>query len=527
MQGHGGQNGIKSAAPEPQEQQASLPPATAAAGARAGAGAEPAAQPPGPHPQLMVMTKVPPIKAETHAGSSESEATAQQEHSGHSGGTPATAAGPPAPSLAQGPPTAPRASAAPGAAAAAAIKPGVQFLARPGGPFTLPLHLSVAPLTTHLGLGPGGAAAGAAGRPGAAGAGAGSRPGPPLLTTLLPQLAAAAAAAGGHGPHAVPVSGGLQLMTGQTLTLHGQPMLTSSGGMVVPLLQLPMSASSQQQGGPGTSSGIQLQLPQQHGQQVFQIIASPQMLAAAAAAAGRGPGAGGGPGPGAANGGVTSGTHPTLGHTLKLPPGFLPVWQHAGGVSSSGHHPGGAMLPGVLPLSLLPASHALQAGAAAAAAAAAAAHRGAMGRPPLSGRGTAGASSSGSGSSRRAVSLKGPCMHCGTTISSQWRSGPSDKPVLCNACGLYYRKLSTLPQHTCQVANQQAVSWGMLAGRDVLAIRSLLAGSVLLAVRGMLAGRGFFQAGYARRQVGVVLAPIRSRAVHGTGAASCCVRGMS
>jgi hypothetical protein len=49
-------------------------------------------------------------------------------------------------------------------------------------------------------------------------------------------------------------------------------------------------------------------------------------------------------------------------------------------------------------------------------------------------------------------------MHCGTTISSQWRSGPSDKPVLCNACGLYYRKLSTLPQHTCQVANQQQVS---------------------------------------------------------------------
>lgn len=53
---------------------------------------------------------------------------------------------------------------------------------------------------------------------------------------------------------------------------------------------------------------------------------------------------------------------------------------------------------------------------------------------------------------RRGLSSRGPCFHCGTTISSQWRSGPAHKPVLCNACGLYFRKVQSLPDHTCQVA---------------------------------------------------------------------------
>lgn len=53
---------------------------------------------------------------------------------------------------------------------------------------------------------------------------------------------------------------------------------------------------------------------------------------------------------------------------------------------------------------------------------------------------------------RRSLSSRGPCFHCGTTYSSQWRSGPPHKPVLCNACGLYYRKVQSLPDHTCQVA---------------------------------------------------------------------------
>lgn len=59
--------------------------------------------------------------------------------------------------------------------------------------------------------------------------------------------------------------------------------------------------------------------------------------------------------------------------------------------------------------------------------------------------------------SRRGLALRGPCFHCGTTISSQWRSGPADKPVLCNACGLYYRKVQSLPDHTCQVAGALSV----------------------------------------------------------------------
>lgn len=70
----------------------------------------------------------------------------------------------------------------------------------------------------------------------------------------------------------------------------------------------------------------------------------------------------------------------------------------------------------------------------------------------------AAAGQAGQAGCRRSLALRGPCYHCGTTISSQWRSGPPDKPVLCNACGLYYRKVSSLPDHTCQVAGALSVS---------------------------------------------------------------------
>lgn len=70
---------------------------------------------------------------------------------------------------------------------------------------------------------------------------------------------------------------------------------------------------------------------------------------------------------------------------------------------------------------------------------------------------------SGPGGCRRGLSSRGPCFHCGTTYSSQWRSGPPHKPVLCNACGLYYRKVQSLPDHTCQVAGALEVR-GLVGG---------------------------------------------------------------
>lgn len=33
---------------------------------------------------------------------------------------------------------------------------------------------------------------------------------------------------------------------------------------------------------------------------------------------------------------------------------------------------------------------------------------------------------------------QGPCGHCKTPYSPQWRKGPRNKPVLCNACGIRY-----------------------------------------------------------------------------------------
>lgn len=43
------------------------------------------------------------------------------------------------------------------------------------------------------------------------------------------------------------------------------------------------------------------------------------------------------------------------------------------------------------------------------------------------------------------------CHHCGSQFSPQWRGGPADKPVLCNACGLHYRKTRQLPDRPAHV----------------------------------------------------------------------------
>lgn len=32
------------------------------------------------------------------------------------------------------------------------------------------------------------------------------------------------------------------------------------------------------------------------------------------------------------------------------------------------------------------------------------------------------------------------CYYCGTSSTAQWRSGPVEFPVLCNACGVRHRK---------------------------------------------------------------------------------------
>ncbi|MEW5317496.1 MAG: hypothetical protein WDW38_008785 [Sanguina aurantia] len=56
------------------------------------------------------------------------------------------------------------------------------------------------------------------------------------------------------------------------------------------------------------------------------------------------------------------------------------------------------------------------------------------------------------GSDERAAAAKpshqhkngGPCDHCGTSESPQWRRGPSNKPTLCNACGTRFRRTNQL-----------------------------------------------------------------------------------
>ena len=42
--------------------------------------------------------------------------------------------------------------------------------------------------------------------------------------------------------------------------------------------------------------------------------------------------------------------------------------------------------------------------------------------------------------------IGGPCAHCGTNDSPQWRRPLTKKVVLCNACGIYYSRHHSLPK---------------------------------------------------------------------------------
>lgn len=45
----------------------------------------------------------------------------------------------------------------------------------------------------------------------------------------------------------------------------------------------------------------------------------------------------------------------------------------------------------------------------------------------------------------------GPCTHCGTCESPQWRRHLTNNMVLCNACGIYYRRHHALPKRKAKV----------------------------------------------------------------------------
>jgi hypothetical protein len=57
---------------------------------------------------------------------------------------------------------------------------------------------------------------------------------------------------------------------------------------------------------------------------------------------------------------------------------------------------------------------------------------------------------------RTRTELQGPCSNCGTTSSPQWRKGPKNKPILCNACGIRF--------HRC-VCGARAGCWGLCVQR--------------------------------------------------------------
>jgi hypothetical protein len=44
--------------------------------------------------------------------------------------------------------------------------------------------------------------------------------------------------------------------------------------------------------------------------------------------------------------------------------------------------------------------------------------------------------------------LEGPCVHCHADSSAQWRAGPESGTV-CDTCGMYYRKHKKLPLPPC------------------------------------------------------------------------------
>ncbi|KAL3516163.1 hypothetical protein ACH5RR_023065 [Cinchona calisaya] len=49
---------------------------------------------------------------------------------------------------------------------------------------------------------------------------------------------------------------------------------------------------------------------------------------------------------------------------------------------------------------------------------------------------------------------EGPCFHCGVEHTPLWRSGPPEKPVLCNACGSRWRTRGTLEDYIPKRANK-------------------------------------------------------------------------
>lgn len=66
------------------------------------------------------------------------------------------------------------------------------------------------------------------------------------------------------------------------------------------------------------------------------------------------------------------------------------------------------------------------------------------------------------------VRFGGPCMHCAVADSPQWRRGPADKPILCNACGTRFRR-------TNQLAGSGAVT-AMEAGIGAAAVAAAAGG---------------------------------------------------
>lgn len=65
----------------------------------------------------------------------------------------------------------------------------------------------------------------------------------------------------------------------------------------------------------------------------------------------------------------------------------------------------------------------------------------------------------------------GPCMHCKATESPQWRRGPPEKPMLCNACGTRYRRSNQLgpvpgpAAHKAGVQKKKAVTTAAPSGQ--------------------------------------------------------------
>jgi hypothetical protein len=64
---------------------------------------------------------------------------------------------------------------------------------------------------------------------------------------------------------------------------------------------------------------------------------------------------------------------------------------------------------------------------------------------------------------RTRTELQGPCSNCGTATSPQWRKGPKNKPILCNACGIRFHRNKTLdipPPRTPGVKRKAVITMG-------------------------------------------------------------------